>query len=50
MIIIDKKPNEIHENLIPTKINSRIVQYKVLYIHTLNTNIPYKWAACLATS
>ena len=29
---MDKKPNEIHENLIPMKINNRIIQYKLLYI------------------
>ena len=28
---MDKKPNEIHENLIPTKINNNIVQYYLLY-------------------
>ena len=27
-----KKPNEIHENLIPTKINNHIVQYTLLYL------------------
>ena len=29
---MDKKPNEIREKLIPTKINNHIVQYKLLYI------------------
>ena len=27
IIIMDKKPNEIHENLIPMKINDHTVQY-----------------------
>ena len=36
--IMDKKPNEIHENLPPTKI-------KQPYCTVLNTNIPYKWPA-----
>ena len=29
---MDKKPNEIHKNLIPMKINYHIIQYKLLYI------------------
>ena len=27
---MDKKPNKIHENLIPTKINYHIIQYTLL--------------------
>ena len=48
---MDKKPNEIYENLIPTKYNNHIVQYKLLYVHvhiTTNTNIPYNWPAFIA--
>ena len=29
---MNKKPNKIHENLIPTKINYHIIQYKPLHI------------------
>ena len=39
-----KKPNEIHETLIPMKIKNLTVQY------TTNINIPYNWLAFLAAS
>ena len=46
---MDKKPNEIHENLIPMKYNNLIVQYKLIHIIT-NTNIPHNWPAFIAAS
>ena len=41
VIIMDKKPNEIHENLIPMKINYHIIQFKTHIYTATNTNIPY---------
>ena len=49
IIIMDKKPNKIYENLIPMKINY-FIQYKPVYIHATNTYIPYNWPALLAAS
>ena len=42
---INKKPNEIHENLIPTKFT---VQY--IYSYTTTINTPYNWPAFLTAS
>ena len=37
---MDQEPNKIHENVISTKINYHIIQYKLLYIYvTTNTNM-----------
>ena len=41
-----KKLNEIHENLIPTKVT--IIRYNTKSYNTINTNIPYNWPAFLA--
>ena len=30
-IIMNKKPNKIHQNMIPTKINNHTVQYQLLH-------------------
>ena len=43
---MDKKPNAIHENLIPTKYSSYV--YSVNSYTTINT--PYNWPALLAAS
>ena len=43
---MDKKPSEIHENLIPMKINNHTIQQ---YSYTTN-NTPYNWPASLAAS
>ena len=40
---MDKKHNEIHENLIPSKLI--IIRYNTKAYNTKNTNIPYKWLA-----
>ena len=43
---MNKKPNEIHVNLMPAKINNYTVQY---YSYT-TINTPYNWPAFLAAS
>ena len=44
-----KKPNEIHKNLIPTKINYHIIQYKLLYTQQqTQTYLNYNWPDFLA--
>ena len=40
---MDKRPNEIHENLIPTKIKQPYYTLPFIYIMIRNTNIPYNW-------
>ena len=48
---MDKKPNEIHEKLIPTKINNHIIYHIVLTLtHSNKHNIPCNWSAFLAAS
>ena len=48
---MDKKPNEIHENLIPTKINNlATVQQKHLHNNKHKHNTIYNWPAFLAAS
>ena len=42
---MDKKPNEIHENLIPTKLTN--IQYSINSYTTINT--PYNWPAFLSS-
>ena len=32
------------------KYNNHVVQYKLLYIITMNINIPYNWPAFIAAS
>ena len=44
---MDKKLNEIHENLIPTKLTT--ILYSTNYYYT-NTKIPYNWPAFLAVN
>ena len=45
---MDKKPNEIHENLIPQKLITVCVLYGINSYTTINT--PYNWPAFLAAS
>ena len=46
---MNEKPNEIHENLIPMKINNHI-PYSINSYTTISTNIPYNCSAFLAAS
>ena len=39
---MDKKPNEIHENLSPTKIK-KLYRTVLTLINNKNINIPYNW-------
>ena len=48
--IMDKIPNEIHENLIPTEINNYRLPYGIMCYTTTNTNKPYNQLAFLAAS
>ena len=45
---MDKKPNETHENLIPTKLLT--IPYSINSYPIINTNILYNWPALLAAS
>ena len=47
---MDKKPNEIHKNLILMEINNYRLSYSINCSTTTNTNIPYNWPAFLAAS
>ena len=48
-----KKLNEIHKNLIPMKLITRLystIQYNKTQTVSYNTNIPYNWPAFIAVN
>ena len=47
---MDKKLNEIHENLIPTKLTTIRIWYNTKSYNTIKHNIPYSYLASLLSS
>ena len=45
---MDKKSNEIHENLIPMGLTT--IPYSTNFYNTINTNISYNWPAFLVVN
>ena len=45
---MDKKPNKIHENLIPQKLHNNHTLYSINSYKTVSRNIPYNYPVLLA--